>query len=324
MKPAKILSIGPLPQNVIERFSDRWEVAWVPDSSREEVLEAVGPDVVLIIARGSVMLDGVIMDRAPNLKAIARTGVGYDTVSIEDATARKLPVLYTPGAMTKAVAELAVGFMIGACKRLTFWREALEKGDWDSRYRTMSRDLQGATLGIIGYGRIGRQVRRLVRPFEMTVLANDPYIDHDALSGEEVEFVDLEEILSRSSIVTLHVPLTEETRALINRRNIYRIQPRSILINTARGSVIEDLDLLVDELESGRLDTVALDVFPDEPPPAGHPIFKHSRALLTGHVAARTPLAQKGILETMIHDSLAVLEGRKPRLKNVVNPEVFC
>ena len=115
MKPAKILSIGPLPQHVIERFSDRWEVVWVPDSSREGVLDALGPDVILIIARGSVMVDGPIMDRAPGLKAIARTGVGYDTVSIEDATARGIPVLYTPGAMTRAVAEHTVGFMIGAC-----------------------------------------------------------------------------------------------------------------------------------------------------------------------------------------------------------------
>jgi phosphoglycerate dehydrogenase-like enzyme len=281
-------------------------------------------NVILLIPRGSAFVDGRWMDRAPRLKAIARTGVGYDSVSIPDATARGIPVLYTPGAMTRAVAEQTLAFMLAAAKRLNFWRESLAAGNWSARYTARSWDLEASTVGIIGYGRIGRQVRRLCRPFAMQVLADDPYINHAAFADDEVEFVGLDELLSRANIVTLHVPLTDETRGMINAANLTLVQAGSILINTARGSVVESLDLLHSALESGRLDAVALDVFPEEPPDLGHPLFQHPRAILTGHVCARTPLAQRRILETMLADVKAVLEGRRPDFANVVNPEVFA
>ncbi|MEJ2146516.1 MAG: NAD(P)-dependent oxidoreductase [Acidobacteriota bacterium] len=324
MSQPKIVSIGPLPEPVSKALSRYGRVVAIEDNGlREDVLAAVDPEVILIVARGSVIVDAEILDRAPRLKAVSRTGVGFDSVCIPDATARRIPVLYTPGAMTRAVAEQTLAFMLAAAKKFSFWREALMAGDWNARYTTRSLDLQGATLGIIGYGRIGRQVRRLSRPLELSVLADDPYIDHSLYRDDDVEFLGLNELLSRASIITLHVPLTEETTGLINRENIRHVREGSILINTARGPVIENLDLLVEELESGRLLAVGIDVFPEEPPPADHPIFRHPRALLTGHVSARTPRAQKQILETMLEDTVAILEGRQPRLGNVVNPEVF-
>lgn len=324
MNQPKIVSIGPLPDTVIEKLSAYARVVCIDDNGlREEVLDAVDSEVIIIVARGSVLVDAEILDRAPRLKAVSRTGVGFDCVSIPDATERRIPVLYTPGAMTGAVAEQTLAFILGSAKKLEFWRRALLTGDWNARYTAKSLDLEGAVLGIIGYGRIGRQVRRLCRPFGMSVLADDPYIDHALYREDAVEFMGLEELLSRASIITLHVPLTEETTGLINRRNIQCIRPGSILINTARGPVIESLDLLVEELDGGRLLAVGIDVFPEEPPPADHPIFRHPRALVTGHVSARTPLAQKRILETMLTDTLAVLDGRTPRRENVVNPEVL-
>ncbi len=324
MNEPRIVSIGPLPESVIEALSPHGRVVCIDDNgSRADVLAAVGSDVILIVVRGSVIVDAEILDQAPRLKAVSRTGVGFDSVNIPDATARHIPVLYTPGAMTRAVAEQTLAFILAAAKKFSFWREALMTGDWNARYATRSLDLEGATLGIVGYGRIGRQVRRLARPFEMSILADDPYIDHSLYREDDVEFTGLDELLGRASIITLHVPLNEETTALINRKNIQHVREGSILINTARGPVIESLDLLVDELESGRLLAVGIDVFPEEPPPANHPIFRHPRALLTGHVSARTPKAQRQILETMLHDTLAVLEGRTPRIENVVNPEVF-
>lgn len=324
MNQAKILSIGPLPESVSQTLSAYGRVVSIDDNgSREDVLAAVDENVILIVARGSVVVDAEILDRAPRLKAVSRTGVGFDSVCIPDATARRIPVLYTPGAMTRAVAEQTLAFILAAAKKFSFWREALMSGDWNARYTTRSLDLEGATLGIIGYGRIGRQVRQLSRPFGMSVLADDPYIDHSLYRDDEVEFLDLEDLLSSASILTLHVPLTEETTGLINHENIRRIREGSILVNTARGPVIESLDLLVEELDSGRLLAVGIDVFPEEPPPADHPIFRHPRALVTGHVSARTPRAQKQILETMLEDTVAVLEGRMPRLVNVVNPKVF-
>lgn len=320
----KIVSIGPLPPFVIERLQPFGEVVCVPDASREATLDALDEAVILLIARGSVRVDGEILDRAPRLRGVARTGVGYDTVDIAAATDRRIPVLYTPGAMTAAVAEHTLALMLAAVKRLPFWRDCLLSGDWEARYRERSGDLEGTTVGIIGYGRIGRRVRQLLRPFACRVLADDPYIDHAQFREDQVEFVDLEAILQRSHILTLHVPLTEETRGMIHRSNLALIPAGAVLVNTARGAVVESLDLLVESLDSGQLSAVALDVFPEEPPPRDHPILQHPRAILTGHVAARSPLAQKRILETMLSDVLALLSGDRPRRENVVNPEVWA
>ncbi|GAB4220253.1 MAG: D-2-hydroxyacid dehydrogenase [Acidobacteriota bacterium] len=318
----RIVTLGPLPAPVAARLGAYGEVVMTPEDG-VEAFEILDDSVILLIPRGSVYIDGRWMDRAPGLKAIARTGVGYDSVSIEDATRRGIPVLYTPGAMSRAVAEQTLAFMLAAGKKLQFWRQSLAEGNWSARYTSRSWDFEGRVLGIIGYGRIGRLVRQLCRPLNMVVLADDPYIDHAAYGDDQVEFTSLEDVLQRASVITLHVPLTNETRAMINRTNIRLVQPGSLLINTARGAVIEDLDLLVEALDEGRLEAVALDVFPDEPPDLSHPLFRHPRAIVTGHVAARTPLAQQRILETMLEDACAVLEGRRPNLDNVVNPEVY-
>lgn len=323
MTDQKIISIGPLAAHVVRRLEKYGGVVQLPDDSRVDVLQALDDSTVMLIARGSVYIDGEIFDRAPNLLAVARTGVGYDSVSITDATQRGVPVLYTPGAMTRQVAEQTLAFLLAATKKLNRWRQSLLQGDWNARYTTWSLDVEGSTLGIIGYGRIGRQVRRLCRPFEMKVLADDPYIDHSAYSADQVEFVGLEELLESSDIITLHVPLNDETRGLINRDNVGLIRPGSILINTARGGVIQSLDLLYDELETGRFEAVALDVFPEEPPDTSHALFSHPRVILTGHVAARTPLSQERILASMLAEVTAVLEGRRPNPENVVNPEVL-
>lgn len=323
MKCRKIVSIGLLADYVKAQFEPEYEILCVSDHSREEVAEALDESVIAVIARGSVFFDGELMDRAPHLKLIARTGVGYDSVSIPEATERGLPVTYTPGAMSRSVGELTLSLILAACKKLNIWRNALQKADWTLRYLERSMDLEGKILGIVGYGRIGRQVRFLSRGFGMRTLANDPYIDHYAFADHDITFVSLEELLQQADIITLHVPLTEETRGLINRQNIGLIQPGSVLINTARGPVIESLDLVHRALEKGPLGAVGLDVFPDEPPDPTHPLFTHDRAYVTGHIAARTPLSQQRILETMVREVRAILNGTQPNLDNVVNPEVF-
>ena len=319
----KILTVGPLPDWVLDRFTDKYEIETVEDSSRKELIEACDESVVAIIARGAVMIDSEVMERTPSLKLIARTGVGYDNVSIPAATKRGIPVTYTPGAMTRSVAEHAMSLVFSSFKKLAYWQNSLSHDDWNARYREKSRDLEQSTLGIIGYGRIGREVRKLCSPLEMKVLADDPYIDHSLYAEDDVTFTDLEGVLRGSDVVSLHVPLNEETTGLINRRNIRLVQPGTTLINTSRGRVIESLDVIFDALEEGLLGAAGLDVYPDEPPQTSHPIFSHPRAILTGHVAARSPLSQKRILLTMIKEVTAILEGRDPDPENVVNPEVL-
>ncbi len=319
----KILTIGPLPDWVLDRFKPQYEIVTVEDSERSEVLTALDESVIAIIARGAVMIDGEIMDRAPSLKLIARTGVGYDTVSIPDATARGIPVTYTPGAMTRSVAEHAMSLIFSAFKKLAYWQNSLAHNDWNARYREKSRDLEQSRLGIVGYGRIGRQLRLLCSPLEMKVLADDPYIDHSLYADDDVTFTDLEGVLKGSDVVSLHVPLNEETTGLINRENLRLVTPGTTLINTSRGRVIESLDVVYDALEDGLLGAAGLDVYPDEPPQTSHPIFSHPRAILTGHVAARSPLSQKRILLTMLKEVTAILEGEKPNPENIVNPQTL-
>ena len=323
MTNKKIICIGPLAEQVIAEFEPEFETIAVSDSCRQEVLDSVDESVAVIIARGSVIVDAEIMDKAANLQLVARSGVGYDTVNIEDATARGLPVVYTPGAMSRAVAEHTLSFMLTALKKLDGWKNCLNEDNWPLRYQDYSLDVQDAIVGIIGYGRIGKQVRRLLRNFDVKVLANDPYIDHSLYQNDEVEFVGFEDLLSVSDIVTLHVPLNEETRGMISADTLARVKRGAVLINTARGSVVEGLDLLCNALNDGLLSAVGLDVFPEEPPDTSHPIFKHPKAFLTPHVAARTRTAQNQIQMDMIAGIRSVISGAEPNLNNIVNPEVF-
>ncbi len=322
-KQTKIVAIGRLPQWVQDDLTAQYQLVMLNDSNLDLVFESLDSDVVALIPRGSTFIDHRFMDPAPNLKVIARTGVGFDTIDVSEASSRGIPVVYTPGAMSRAVAEHAVGLMISCFKDYRGWHRAVRDADWDARYHRLSRDLRGATLGIVGFGRIGKLVYHLLRNFEMRFLIDDPYLDPHDFESEPIRFVSLEDALPQSDVVTLHVPLTAETRALINSRNIDQFKEGAVLINTARGRVVENNSLVFDALERGRLAHFAADVLLAEPPDSSDPLLKHPRALLTPHVASRTPEAQQRVLETMLKEMKAVLEGRQPSLENVVNPEVF-
>ncbi len=323
MQQQKILSVGPLPEWVRDEFFSPFEVNAVKDSSRSAVLSSLDVRVVAIISRGPVLIDAQVMDAAPSLKAIARTGVGLDTVDVEAASLRNIPVLYTPGAMSRAVAEHTLALILAAAKDLFGWHQRVLQEKWQQRYQVGNLDLEGATLGIIGLGRIGRQVWKLARALDMHILVTDPYLDPSQFPEDELRFVKLEELLEQSDIVTLHIPLNHETWGLINSRNISRFKPGAILINTARGAVIESYDILISALESQQLRRVAMDTLIVEPPDLSHPFFHHRNVILTAHVAARTQRAQEAILRTMGHDLAATLRGDPPPRENLANPEVF-
>ena len=324
MERRRIVSIGALPQWVIDGFLSEFEVCSVGDSSREAVLSALDNRVVAIVSRGPVMIDRELLEAAPQLQAIARTGVGFDTVDLEAASALKIPVLYTPGAMSRAVAEHAAALMLAAAKDLFTWHRRVLEGGWQARYQRHNLQLQGATLGIVGLGRIGTQVCELMRPFDMHILVNDPYLDPADFPSDELRFVGLEELLQLSDIVTLHVPLNQETRALINSENISKFKPGAILVNTARGAIVEHYDILYQALEKGFLGIVAMDTLIVEPPDLAHPIFHHPRVVFSAHVAARTEHAQRQILCTTGENLRAVLHGRPARKDLVANPQVLA
>lgn len=314
-----IASTGPLPAWARDLFSP-YTLLFSDQFTREAVLVRMSPEVVGILARGPVLIDAEMMSAAPNLRVIGRAGVGYDTVDVAEASRRGVPVVYTPGAMARAVAEHTLSLMLAAAKNLPHWRDVLLEGEWKDRYGRRNLDLQGATVGIVGYGRIGRQVRRLLAPFECKVLVNSPNLAPDEMADHGVKAVPFPELLGRSDIVSLHPPLNRETRGLINSKNIGSFKPGSILVNLGRGALVESHDLLYEALETGRLRAVALDVFLDEPPDRSHPLFRHPSAVLTPHVGSATLGAQRGVLETVAGDMMAVLEGRRPTEDNLVNP----
>lgn len=317
-----IAATGPLPAWARELFSP-YTLLFSDQFTREAVRSRMSPQVVGILARGPVLIDAEMMGAASNLRVIGRAGVGYDTVDVAEASRRGVPVVYTPGAMARAVAEHTLSLMLAAAKNLPHWRQVLLEGEWRDRYRRRNLDLQGATVGIVGYGRIGRQVRKLLAPFDCKVLVNGPNLAPGDMAAEDVESVSLLELLASSHIVSLHAPLNRETRGLINSENIGSFKPGSILVNLGRGALVESHDLLYEALETGRLRAVALDVFLDEPPDRSHPLFRHPNAVLTPHVGSATLGAQRGVLKTVAGDMMAVLEGRRPTEENLVNPGVL-
>ena len=205
---------------------------------------------------------------------IGRTGVGYDNVDIAAATARKVPVIYIPGAGSRAVAEAAMTFMLALCKMLPFWDRQLKTGNWKSRLEAQGRDLDGHRLGIIGLGRIGQLLAEMARPFNMDIVVFDPFVAPERAAEVGAKLVELDELFSTADFVSIHCPPTPENIGLVNRKTLARMKRGAYLVNLSRGSLVESLDVLDEALASGQLAGVGLDVFDPAPPDVKHPIFK--------------------------------------------------
>jgi D-3-phosphoglycerate dehydrogenase / 2-oxoglutarate reductase len=258
------------------------------------------------IVRAAYRVDKELLDRMPALKVIARTGVGTDLVDVAEASRRGIPVVITPGSNTASVAEGVYAHLLALVKRLSTLKALVKDGGWERKASIPVGDLEGFTLGIVGYGRIGRRVARIAEAFEMNVLAFDPFADVPA--GMRCETV--EELLATSDFVTLHVPLTPENQDLINAERIALMRAGAILINCSRGGLV-DLDAAHVALTTGHLAGLGLDVY-DPEPPAHHPVFDHENVVLTPHLMGFT---RQGMLHTVrdaAKGAVDVLAGRTP------------
>ena len=258
------------------------------------------------IVRADVVVDGALLARAPRLRVLARTGVGVDLVDLEQASARGIAVVVTPGAGTRAVAEGVLAHALHLVKRLAPLTRLVRDGGWAERGRISVGDLDGATIGIIGYGRIGRRVGELAAAFGMRVLAHDPVSPPPA----GIDCPDLGQLAEASDVLTLHAPLTAATYHLVGARLLGRIRPGTILVNCGRGGLL-DLDAALAALESGRLGGVGLDVF-DPEPPAHHPLFDHPNVVLTPHLLGLTRRATAATFGAAARGVTDVLAGRRP------------
>jgi phosphoglycerate dehydrogenase-like enzyme len=276
------------------------------------------PFTEVLIVRGTA-LGAETLEHLTELRAIARTGAGYDNLDVAAATRLGVPIVYAPGVGSQPVAEGTVALMLAAAKRLRELGAVVEHAAWVSRYDVAGLDIEGACLGVVGYGAIGRRVARLCRGLGMEVVAHDPAID--VFSEPQVELVPLEELLERADVITLHCGLTEDTRGLVDRRLLARVKPGAILVNVARGQIVESEDALADALTSGQLSAAALDVFPTEPPDPAHRLYADPRVICTPHAVGLTARWNEQVFHSLARDVQSVLAGGLPA--NVLNPEAL-
>jgi phosphoglycerate dehydrogenase-like enzyme len=272
---------------------------------------------VLIVR--ATQVDADLLSRAVSLRAIARTGAGYDNIEVAAATRLGIPIVYAPGVGSQPVAEGAVALMLAAAKRLPELDTLVRNARWDSRYEVTGLDVEGACLGIVGFGAIGRRVARLCHGLGMRVIAHDPGLAGSRRSG--VSLVTLDELVARADVISLHCELTDRTRGLIDRDLLARVKPGAILVNVARGQIVESEDALADALEHGRLSAVALDVFPSEPPDPRHRLYADPRVICSPHVVGLTARWNEEVFHALARGVESVLAGEVPA--NVLNPEAL-
>ncbi len=316
----KVLVTEPIHPAGMALLEERFDVRVATDPSLEGLMREI-KDVSALLVR-TAEVNAELIAAAPNLKIIARHGVGVDNVDTAAATQRSIPVTYTPEANAPSVAEHVLALMGALAKRLLQYDSATRSGHFRVRESFQAIDLQGKLLGVLGVGRIGSIVcQKAKAAFDMTVLAYDKYVPPEGVrsfGAEPVEQVD--ELLQASDVVTIHVPLTAETQGLISAERLRLMKPTAFLINTARGGLV-DMPALVEALSQGLLAGAALDVYDQEPPNPENPLFGLPNVIVTPHSAS---LSVESVIRMSTDSAQAivdVLEGRRPAA--VVNPEVF-
>lgn len=295
-----VVALGPVdPALVAGVLGDG--VSFVAEPNAADLAVAVGA-----IARADAVVDAELFDRAPRLRVVARTGVGVDLVDLEAATARGVTVVVTPGSGTRAVAEGVLALALHLVKRLGPLTDLVRDGRWAERGQVAVGDLDGATIGIVGYGRIGRRVGELGAAFGMRVLAHDPFSPPPL----GLDCPNLGALAAASDVLTLHAPLTDQTRHLVDEAFLARVRPEAVLVNCGRGGLL-DLDATLAALRAGRLAGVGLDVFDPEPPPH-HPLFDHPDVVLTPHLMGLTRRATAATFADAARGITDVLAGRQP------------
>ncbi|MEM2926498.1 MAG: phosphoglycerate dehydrogenase [Candidatus Bathyarchaeia archaeon] len=285
---------------------------------REEELIEELRDVDAVFAGGDPFTAKVITSTR-NLKIIARDGVGLDRVDLEAATKAGIVVTIAP-TVCESVADLAFGLILCVMRRILIADRGVRFQEWNLRRKFVGRDVHGATLGIIGLGRVGSGVAKRASGFKMRILGYDPYVKPERMRELGVEPSDLDTLLRESDVVTIHTPLTEETRGLIGAREIGLMKDGSYLINTARGAIVDE-KALYEALRTGKLAGAGLDVLTVEPPNPENPLLKLENVVLTPHIGNDTVEAFRRLSLQVAEDIIRVLDGKPPL--NPVNPEAL-
>lgn len=308
--------IDPDARSVLEKIGDvtMWDSDLPPDP---EQLAAMLADSDAALTLLTDRIDGPLLDRCPNLKVVSNLAVGYDNIDVPACTARNVAACTTPNVLTQTTAELAFTLLLAVARQIIPAADAARNGDWKTWYpfRFLGRDVAGLTLGIIGLGRIGLAMAKMGLAFGLNVIYTG------GQSNNEFREVSLDELLQTADIVSLHVPATPATHHLIGRRELAIMKPDAMLINTARGPVV-DTDALVAALHEGRLFGVGLDVTDPEPLPADHPLYTFERVTILPHIASASEATRLQMSDLAAKNIVAVLEGSEP--PHCLNPEVLA
>jgi len=280
----------------------------------ETLLQVIG-EYHAVIVRSRTKITAAVLEAAANLKVVGRAGVGVDNIDLEAAKARGVTVVNAPQASTQAVAELALGLMFALARRIPEADASMKRGEWRKK-QLKGMELHGKTLGVIGMGRIGSRVGQLAKAIGMRVVGYDPLIPAEEITRRGAEpLAELDALYAQADVITLHVPLTPNTRGMLDAAAFAKMKPGVLLICAARGGVIDE-DALYQALEAGHVGGAGLDVFAQEPPGAS-PLVTHPRVVATPHIGAQTREAQTRVAEDIATEVLAALQGKPLRWRVV-------
>ncbi len=311
----KILISDKLGQAGLDRLDDMDDITYdmIPGMSKEELIAAI-PEYDALIIRSSTRPDADVIAAGVNLKVIGRAGIGIDNVDIDAASQHGVMVMNTPRANSVATAEQTMALMLAVSRNTVPAHNSLAAGNWD-RASFVGTELDGKTLGVIGFGYIGRLVARRAQAFGMDIIAYDPYVPEEAAAEMGARLLPLPDLLAQADFITLHSVVTPETTNLINRSSIAQMKDGVVIINVARGKLIDE-QALADGLKSGKIAAAALDVYQQEPP-QGSPLIGLPNVLHTPHLGASSKEAQRRVSEEMVEQVADALRGTD--LRNVIN-----
>lgn len=278
---------------------------------REELLAAI-PQYDALMVRSQVQADAELIAAGTKLLVIGRAGVGVDNVDLEAATKAGIVVVNAPTGNTIAAAEHTLALLFALSRHIVAGEAAIRRGEWKLRSKLVGMELRGKTIGIVGLGKIGQAIAERARGMEMTVIGSDPFVTAEQAAIHGIELVSFEDLLPRADIITVHVPITRGTRGLIGAEQIQRMRRGAILLNVARGGVIDEAAAAA-ALTDGQLGGAAFDVFDPEPPSTDGPLFSAPNVLLTPHLGASTAEAQVAVALEAAEQIVEVLEGRPAR-----------
>ena len=289
----KVLVCDPVSPKGIALLQQRpeFQVTVLPKRLSEAELLPIVSDVAAMVVRSETKVTRKVIEAAPQLRVVGRAGVGVDNIDVEAATQRGVVVMNTPGGNTISTAELSFAMLLSLARKVPQAHGSMAAGKWD-RKQFQGAEVFGKTLGVLGMGRIGSEVAKRALAFGMKVLAYDPFLTEARARAIGVELLDLDEVYRDADFITVHMPVTDQTRGMLNAEAFARMKPKVSIVNCARGEIIVENDLLA-ALDSGKVAAAALDVYSTEPLPEGHPFRKHPGITLTPHLGASTNEAQE-------------------------------